>query len=545
MNRRRSSTTPRADRVPPETKELLVRAVVVGLIAAAGLAVAFVLAATPASAQDQPGIDLTIEVVSGEPGLVLEAEDVVSGQVEQFVDGGSAFFAVPAGTSGVSLLLDGAGFNRDLFRFLGLECTNGDTFVVVEELVTAPVPGMLSSLVIEGVGLQGVEECVLQIDRGVDATLTIQLETTNGDTTSLFEVHNVWFPETLQVAGGTSAKFRADRVAWFGINITPPDDTWARDSTTCTDQNIVNNQGMIMPLDGITADVTCTVVFGPAGGLLTITNTTSSASAALTAVNTTTGERYDLNSGESESIAVDVGLSLHFYPRAGWILDELSCDVPVDFGGIVSPKFGSMNGIRPLVSGRTCSVALTPVAAAPVVTDPATEVVEAVSCLVGNGRLDYNIVNRGETAAVYRIQIGALAPREFSVAPGTWWRSPVTGRRDGPIDVRIFKDGALIVDHIAYVVCDDPFAPEPETPEAQVVVHCVGGNGLVLVQFVNPTDGLRSYVVDVGGIRRSQSAQARGAAVRGISGRPDGVYDVRAFVGAAQVLSTTATVACD
>ena len=83
------------------------------------------------------------------------------------------------------------------------------------------------------------------------------------------------------------------------------------------------------------------------------------------------------------------------------------------------------------------------------------------------------------------------------------------------------------------------------SPEVQVFVFCTAGNGLVLGQFVNPTFDNRPYVIDVGGLRRSQTAFARAAAVRGVSGRADGVYEVDVLASGQLVYSTTVTVACD
>ena len=297
---------------------------------------------------------------------------------------------------------------------------------------------------------------------------------------------------------------------------------------------------------GISGEVTCTVTFGPASDTLTVTNTTPDESAFFALVDVDGGFDEEIEGSEAEILATDGATELRVYPGPGWAIDTIVCDSEVLSVTVDTAKVGRIEASS-LTSPQSCDVLLRAIDALPVVSDPTTEVVEAVSCLAGNGRLDYNIVNRGDAAAVYRIQIGALSPREFSVAPDTWWRSPVTGRRDGPIDVNIFKDGEQIVDHTAHVLCDDPLAPEPESPEAQAFVYCVGGNGLVLVQIVNPTDGIQPYIVDVGGIRRSQTTQPRGAAVRGVSGRPDGVYEVRAFAGSMQsfVFSATVTVACD
>lgn len=513
--------------------------------AASGILLVMLLAVSPAAAQQEPGIELTIEIVDGDPGLVLDATALDTGEDERFVDGGSeAFLAIP-GSDDVSIEISRITPGGELFRFVDLSCAAGDVSVI--DQTESPVPGMLTSLVIEGIDLEGLAACVLQLDRGPEGSLTVEIITTNGNTTALFAVNNSWFSEVLQVAGGFSASFPANRVAIFGVTVTPPDPTWDWVSTECSDPSIqVLSESWIRTGSGISGDVTCTVTFSPAFDTLTVTNTTPDDSALFTLVEVDGDLDEELEGSESEILAIDRPTMLRVYPAAGWGLESVLCESSGVTVTIETIKVGFIE-VPALSSPERCDVLLRAIDAQPVVSDATTEVVEAVSCLAGNGRLDYNIVNRGEAAAVYRIQIGALSPREFLVAPNTWWRSPVTGRRDGPIDINIFKDGEQIVDHIAYVSCDDPLAPEPESPEAQAFVYCVGGNGLVLVQIVNPSHEATTYIVDVGGIRRSQTPQPRGAAVRGVSGRPDGVYEVRAFAGPMQrmVYSTTVTVACD
>lgn len=145
-----------------------------------------------------------------------------------------------------------------------------------------------------------------------------------------------------------------------------------------------------------------------------------------------------------------------------------------------------------------------------------------VTCLAGNGRIDVNIVNESATAAVYRLEIGTLPPRENTVQSKSWWRSPVTGRPDGPIDVVVKKDATVIYEETVTVACDADIAVS--TPEVRFLTWCIGGNGIIAAQLANPTDQSRPYILEVDGIRRSTTAAAHGAAFRGVSGRPNGSY---------------------
>ena len=65
--------------------------------------------------------------------------------------------------------------------------------------------------------------------------------------------------------------------------------------------------------------------------------------------------------------------------------------------------------------------------------DDQPDIIQAVTCLGGNGRLDINLVNNGDAPSVYRIELGTLSPRELTIAPGDWGRMSVTGRRDGDL----------------------------------------------------------------------------------------------------------------
>lgn len=174
---------------------------------------------------------------------------------------------------------------------------------------------------------------------------------------------------------------------------------------------------------------------------------------------------------------------------------------------------------------------------------PVNVLATTVTCLAGNGRIDVNIVNEASTPATYTLQIGTLTPRQQTVGAKSWWRSPVTGRPDGPIDVTVLRDGVAVLNETVNVACDSN--PAVSEPEVRFLTWCIGGNGMVFAQMTNPTASAKSYVLDVNGIRRSTTAQAYGAAWRGVSGRPDGTYTATVEVAGQAIESSIIEVTCD
>lgn len=172
------------------------------------------------------------------------------------------------------------------------------------------------------------------------------------------------------------------------------------------------------------------------------------------------------------------------------------------------------------------------------------QVIPAVTCLGGNGRIDVNIVN-GPEAATYSVRVGTLSPRVRRVAADDWWRNPITGRPDGSVSVEVKRNGETFWDGRVLVVCDGALRVTTGS-EITLLQACRGGNGFVAWQFANPTARPRSYVIQFEGVPgRSSTAAAYGASVRGVSGRPDGIYEASIHVGGVEVWSEPVTVACD
>lgn len=173
------------------------------------------------------------------------------------------------------------------------------------------------------------------------------------------------------------------------------------------------------------------------------------------------------------------------------------------------------------------------------------EIVQAVSCLAGNGRVDTNIVNTGNGAATYRIEFEGLTARQRAVDAQDWWRQPITGRADGTYNVIVKRDGVVVSDTELTVACDTE-PPQLTTPEVQVVNACRAGNGYILVQFVNATATNKGYVIEFDGApNRSTSAAGYTGTVRAITGRPDGTFELRIRTSGVVTHTISVTVSCD
>jgi len=152
------------------------------------------------------------------------------------------------------------------------------------------------------------------------------------------------------------------------------------------------------------------------------------------------------------------------------------------------------------------------------------EVMHATSCLAGNGRVDTNIVNRGTSAATYRVEFEGLTARENTLAAKDWWRMPVTGRPDGSYDITVKRDGVVVSEQTVTITCDAA-VPAIDDPDVRIISACRNGLGYVLFQFVNPGADTRPFVITFEGVpNRSTSAPGYGQSVRAVTGRPNGTY---------------------
>lgn len=178
-------------------------------------------------------------------------------------------------------------------------------------------------------------------------------------------------------------------------------------------------------------------------------------------------------------------------------------------------------------------------------TTPTAEVQLVHSCLAGNGRFDVNIVNTQTALSTYTFNLQGQSPRTRSIPFEGWGRIPITGRLPGSFTAEVLRDGVQIVNETIQVDCDTQ-SPTVSSPEVSIVNACVGGNGFVLFQMVNPTGSSRPYVIEFDNVpNRSTTAAAYGQAVRGTSGRPDGIYSYRVRTGSTTVKEGAVEVDCD
>lgn len=250
-------------------------------------------------------------------------------------------------------------------------------------------------------------------------------------------------------------------------------------------------------------------------------------------------EQFTVALGETFSRDFDRGTESTAVVQApeGWAVKLGECSVGRDSR---QQTVGTTSAALRLTGSEHCSVTLKPA-------DDADIVTPVVTCLAGNGRIDVNVVNRSDAAAEYTLILGALSsPRVRTVEPNDWWRSPITGRFDGPDTVQVSRNGEIILETGVAVECDESSGSSVTGAEVDVINVCRGGNGFVAWQFANPTAEAASYVIEFDGVaNRSTTALAFGASVRGVSGRPDGTYAYTIRAGSRVIAQSTVTVACD
>lgn len=100
------------------------------------------------------------------------------------------------------------------------------------------------------------------------------------------------------------------------------------------------------------------------------------------------------------------------------------------------------------------------------------------SCFAGRGRIDVGITNETSATAVYTTQVGSLAPRDRTIPPGAVANVAVTGRRNGPLDVTVFRNGEQIRHRLATIDCPDNGPPDGKVQAQSNVIttagRCVG-----------------------------------------------------------------------
>lgn len=86
--------------------------------------------------------------------------------------------------------------------------------------------------------------------------------------------------------------------------------------------------------------------------------------------------------------------------------------------------------------------------------DVQTDPVEVTnSCLAGNGRLDFDLLNDTASTATFEIAVGSLPVRSRTVAPGGTTRVTFTGRQNGQLPVSVSRNGTEIFNSPQTISC--------------------------------------------------------------------------------------------
>lgn len=165
------------------------------------------------------------------------------------------------------------------------------------------------------------------------------------------------------------------------------------------------------------------------------------------------------------------------------------------------------------------------------------------SCMAGRGRIDTNIVNTSTQDKNYVIKLfttGSRRPmfiRGRTVAPGDWWRSPLTGRPNGEYEivVQTQRDGATPPVTFARRTVDincERGTESIDEPEVQVVNACRDNRGYLMFIFTNNTAQPKPIVLSFAGVpNRSTTVPRFGQSVKFVTGRPNGTYGASVLGG--------------
>lgn len=139
--------------------------------------------------------------------------------------------------------------------------------------------------------------------------------------------------------------------------------------------------------------------------------------------------------------------------------------------------------------------------------DPARVV---VSCLAGRGRLDIKLDNHGSVPAAYAVSVGALAPRARTVGAGESDSVAITGRPEGPLNVRVTRNGQLYLAETITVNCQ-------ADGDAEISGRCIGSSltdQLLDAELANLGSDPAVYLVMVEGFRPRSAVVAPGTTAR-------------------------------
>lgn len=169
---------------------------------------------------------------------------------------------------------------------------------------------------------------------------------------------------------------------------------------------------------------------------------------------------------------------------------------------------------------------------------PPVEVAATTLCLNEDGRIDIVVSNVLDDYAVFRATFDGRLPRSTGLSAGAVNRLTITGRSDGPIDIRVTRNEELVYAETITVACD-------VIKPIEVTVGCLAGNGRIDVTLMNDTENEVDYMVVVGALNPRAVRMAGGDRGRiTATGRPDGTYEVR-VVYSGTTYSEMVEVDCD
>lgn len=181
--------------------------------------------------------------------------------------------------------------------------------------------------------------------------------------------------------------------------------------------------------------------------------------------------------------------------------------------------------------------------------DPVRDEVEvAVSCLGERGRIDVFLTAPPSLIASfirYDVEIEAVnyisrIRRSAQLSGSEVRKLSVTGRRNGPYDITVSREGVDVATQRVNVSCG--LSEDPVTFSQT----CLAGNGWLRFDLSNSTDASVGFIVRVGALAPRARIVQPGDVVRvSVTGRKDGDIPVSVVSNAVTVFEQVVTVDCD
>jgi len=159
-------------------------------------------------------------------------------------------------------------------------------------------------------------------------------------------------------------------------------------------------------------------------------------------------------------------------------------------------------------------------------------------CAGGAGRIDVSIANPDDVEATYELRVGAVV-RTAVVAAGEARQLAVTGRRDGPLEVVVLRNGFEVHRSSYSIACNVPEFP------VLVSTRCIAQQGRIDIALLNEGPDVGEYVVTIGHIERVRTLDPGQSTRFPVTGRRDGDWPVTVMRNGVEIYSATEVVACD